>query len=295
MDSAVARVDIGVARRAAGLQRLFAHERVLLLFLIVMAVLGAVRPLSSAQRVLLWSMPVTLYLLWSFESGASRAWSRMARQWTSFGLILVAYWSLELFAATPISHWQDSWISWDRVLLHDLGLKALIEAAGRPAPFLLEALYLLLYAIPPISLAILYFSGARSRSGNYLLVLFLGTLTAYALIPFFPVASPRDVYPGTDLPSFGSIPRSINVWLLDHMDITTGVFPSGHVAVAFSSAFGLLYAVPARRKLWLAAFFAAALVYIATIYGRYHYAVDGLASIAISAVAWRLSMRVGSR
>ena len=34
-----------------------------------------------------------------------------------------------------------------------------------------------------------------------------------------------------------------------------------------------------------------ALVFMATIYGRYHYAADGLASIVLSVGAWRLSRR----
>ena len=48
-------------------------------------------------------------------------------------------------------------------------------------------------------------------------------------------------------------------------------------------------AAPERRWLWIAAFVAAAAVYVATIYGRYHYAVDGLASIGIAWVASKVA------
>jgi membrane-associated phospholipid phosphatase len=93
-------------------------------------------------------------------------------------------------------------------------------------------------------------------------------------------------FPNQDLPHAASLWRHINVWLLDHCDISTSVFPSGHVAVAFSSAFGLLRAIPERRWVWLSFLAAAVVVFTATIYGRYHYAADGIASIAISVVAW---------
>ena len=36
-------------------------------------------------------------------------------------------------------------------------------------------------------------------------------------------------------------------------------------------------------------FFLPILVYLATIYGRYHYAVDGFASFLIAAAMWRIS------
>ena len=48
----------------------------------------------------------------------------------------------------------------------------------------------------------------------------------------------------------------------------------------------MLSAVRRRRKLWLSAFVAAFGVFTATIYGRYHYAVDGLASICIVTAVW---------
>ena len=83
--------------------------------------------------------------------------------------------------------------------------------------------------------------------------------------------------------------RIVNLWLLDHCDISSSVFPSGHVAVAFSCAFGLLRAVPERRWVYLSAFAAAMIVFTATIYCRYHYAADGLASIAITTAGWRVT------
>jgi membrane-associated phospholipid phosphatase len=55
-----------------------------------------------------------------------------------------------------------------------------------------------------------------------------------------------------------------------------------------------MHVLPRQRVLWLAAFGVATLVYVATIYGRYHYAVDGLASIVVAFVCSRISSRWGS-
>lgn len=269
--------------------RLHPHERVILTFLAILAILTFARPVPIERRLILCLLPAALWCFWFLESRLSKSWTRVLREWASLSLLLVAYWSLELFAS-PSQEWrQSTWLAWDRRLLYSVGLKQWIEAGGRALPTLLEIAYLLLYSLPPICLAAIYLSGARRRSSSFLLVLFLGTLTAYALIPLFPVASPRTAFPGADLPAYLSFPRSINLWLLDHMDITTSVFPSGHVAVAFSCAFGLLRTVPSRQGIWMTAFGVALLVYAATIYGRYHYAVDGLASILLATIAWRVA------
>ena len=181
----------------------------------------------------------------------------------------------------------------DRLLLYDAHLQALIEAAGPFFPVTLETIYLLLYAIPPVCLGILYVCGERSQAPRFLLLVFAGTFTTYALLPYIPVISPRVAFPGVDLPHYNGIAAGINTWLLDHLDISTSVLPSGHVAVALSSALGMLTVLPRRLIVGRCALGLAGLVYLATIYCRYHYAVDGLISIvlvcAVCCVASRTS------
>ncbi len=262
-------------------------ERGALVFFLYVAVLGLLNPVSWQQALSLPLLPAVLYAFWALESRTSRPWSRVVRDWAALALILMAYWSLKWFRPAPHQVWQNEWVGFDRKLLGPLGLSNLIESAGPVIPFFLETLYLILYTIPIMALGLLYGLDARSRVERYLSILFAGTFAAYALLPHFSVHSPRLIFPGTDLPAFTSLPRTINTWILDHLDISTSVFPSGHVAVAFSSAFGLFTVFRHRRAIWLTAFIVASLIYIATIYGRYHYAVDGLASISISFLAWR--------
>ena len=90
------------------------------------------------------------------------------------------------------------------------------------------------------------------------------------------------MFAGQDLPGIDTIVRRVNLWILDHGDIRSSVFPSGHVAVGFSAAFAMWLAAPARRSLGWTLLAGAVMVWITTIYGRYHYAADGLASLAVS-------------
>ncbi len=294
MQTIVAKPALRVRARVSwdgGLRR---SEKIALTYFTYVACMGFVWPLPPAERALLCSIPVVLWCLAVIESRLTQTWTSITRDWLSLLLILVAYWELNLLQSPPMTTAQEIWVGWDRILLDNLGLRAAVEAGGVLLPELLETVYLCLYAIPPLCIAILYFNRQREYVDRFLFTLFLGTFGAYALLPHFSSISPRIAFPDVDGPGFLGWARIANGWVLDHLDISTSVFPSGHVAVAFSSAFGLFHVMPHRRVLWVAAFAVAALVYVATIYGRYHYAVDGLASIALASVAAQISSRWGS-
>ena len=70
---------------------------------------------------------------------------------------------------------------------------------------------------------------------------------------------------------------------MNHYGIHASVFPSAHVSSALSAAWGLLATLPARRLWmgWAMAIYGCS-VAVATVYGRYHYAVDAVAGAALS-------------
>jgi membrane-associated phospholipid phosphatase len=269
--------------------RLRAGERVALLFFVYLAGLGIYRQIGATQIVALLAMAVAIFTGALWESSRSTAVTRVVRDWLSMGLILAGYWSVGWFVRQPLVQRQEEWLGWDRVVLGEWGLRAAVESTGIVIPTVLEILYLLLYAVPPICICAIYWVGGRQRVHAFLYTLLIGTFSAYALLPLVPVHGPHVVYPLLDLPNQSGFGRALNVWILDHMDIPTSVFPSGHVAVAFASAFGMLRAVRRHVRLWAPVFAVATLVYVATIYCRYHYCVDGLASIAVATAAWFVS------
>jgi membrane-associated phospholipid phosphatase len=109
----------------------------------------------------------------------------------------------------------------------------------------------------------------------------VGTVAAYGLFPYFPSSPPRAVFPGMDLPSADTLVRRLNLFLVGDYGIHSSVFPSAHVSSAFSAAWALLMYLPERRRLGLGMLIYAFLVSMATVYGRYHYAVDALAGFGI--------------
>lgn len=199
---------------------------------------------------------------------------------------LVAFREMNWFGPAVFDHHlENAWIVWDRWLLYHGHLGAAIESAGAAIPFFLELCYLLVYSVSFVSVGLLFGNGKRKAAGRFWLAYLAGTLGAYALFPYFPSEPPRIAFTGTDLPQVVTLVRRLNLWILGGYSIHSSVFPSAHVSSAFSAAWGLMATIPERRWIgWLMAVYAI-LVAIATVYGRYHYAVDAVAGLGISLLA----------
>lgn len=280
------RAVVGMAPISFWLAHCRLGEGVVISFFSYTAALSLYFSLSPPRKLLAALLPITFFLMACAATCYNRRSASIARDWAVLAAVLCGYWQMAWFGGRYADAWQSTFLSWDRFLLNTLGLRHSIEWCGAAVPWLLEFSYTSLYAIPPICIVILYWKGARLEVGRFLQTFALGTLTAYALLPLFRVDSPRLAFPGQDMPGVDVFWRTINVWVLTNLDIGTSVFPSGHVAVAFSSAFGFRRALPGSRSIFYGLLMAASLVFLSTIYGRYHYAADGLASIAISVAAW---------
>jgi membrane-associated phospholipid phosphatase len=208
----------------------------------------------------------------------------VTRDWVPIALTLLAYREMNLF--TPVvrdHHLEIRWIEWDRSWLP--GLQRTVESLGALGPGYLEFCYLLVYAVGPFAVAVLYFLNARELVNRVLSLYLLGTLLAYALFPYFPSDPPRVVFGGADLPHIVTPFRRLNLWIVGGYGIHSSVFPSAHVSSAFSAAWALLIYLPGRKRFGWGMLIYAVSVALATVYGRYHYAADALAGLGISLVA----------
>ena len=201
-------------------------------------------------------------------------------------LTLIAFREMELFLPLSFDHkLEDSWIQWDRLLLSSWRLRDLIESFGPLIPLYLELCYLLVYGLPVYCVCILYAQNRRRFVDQFLVVYLVGTLTAYALFPYFPSQPPRIVFPGLDTPHIMTVLRRFNLAILHAGTIHVGVFPSAHVSSAFSAVWAMFLLFPKRKIFGWTMLLYAISVSVATIYGRYHYTADVLAGITISLLA----------
>jgi membrane-associated phospholipid phosphatase len=220
------------------------------------------------------------------EARASQKIFSIARDWVPLALTLVAYREMDWF--TPLAwdhHLELRWIEWDRTVLYRWGFQRAVESLGALLPAYLEFCYLLVYAVGPFTVAILYFQHRRERVNHVLFLYLLGTLLAYALFPYFPSQPPRTLFGGSDVPSVMTPLRRFNLWIVGGYGIHSSVFPSAHVSSAFSAAWALLAYLPDRKRFGWGMLIYAASVAVATVHGRYHYAVDALAGLGVSLVA----------
>ena len=211
---------------------------------------------------------------------------RHLRNWIPLALMLLAYKEMGWLApASHDHHLEQSWIVWDHLLLTRWRLRTVIESAGPLFPAILELCYVLVYALPAFSMGMLYVY-RKSRGAEYLLVIYLlGLFLSYVQFPFWPSEPPRLVFPGEDGQAIDTLLRQFNHWLLGGYGIHTSVFPSAHVSGAFAAAFALKRVLGEHPWLYRAVFVYATLVAIATVYGRYHFAVDAAAGVIVGTVA----------
>jgi membrane-associated phospholipid phosphatase len=282
------------AWRVARMMRFRRSELMLASYFVYVAVVALLRPIASDVRVLIVTTNLALMFWFALFAWAhaGRGFSVLdhVRDFFPLPLILLAYREMGWLALPhPGRAFENSMVLWDRLLLTQWGLRAAVESLGLTIPLLLELSYLLVYVVPVLMVEIFYLTHARERIDDAYSILLFGTLSAYALYPYFPSEPPRTVFPNADLPLM-TLARQWNLRICGDYGIHTSVFPSGHSAAAFSAAIAVWRLLPKRRVLGVSLFVLAGLIGLATVYGRYHFAVDTLAGIALAGLGGLLSL-----
>lgn len=269
-----------------------ASERASALFFGYATVWSFVLPVADSIRVRM--MVVNGLLLVALF--LARRIPDVIRDWAPGALILLAYNEMGWLALPQTGRdFEDYWVEWDRWLLRDLGLKTAIESAGPVGPALLEVAYTLVYPIIPIALSVSYVRRKPELTERVAFPLLLACLCTYGLFPFFPSDTPRRVYPGELFTAHDTVFRKFNWWLCEGGGIHTSVFPSGHVSSAIAAAWGVRRVFPEAVFAWRFLATAAVGIFLATIYGRYHYAVDSVAGAAVAVMVLALTQGWATR
>jgi len=276
-----------VARRVPFLR---SYEYILIAYYLYTSVLALVLPLPAAVPKVTLGMNALilggLFFLAYADSLRRREFLQTVRDWYAPALVLLAYREMGWFAQPHTStRLENAWVVWDKLLLNDWGGRALIELLGPVGPSVLEISYTLVYAMAPFGLAMLYAYHRRDKVEALLFRFVLAVLAVYALFPYFPSEPPWTVFPGQDVPAYNTIFRWFNAQMLSGQGIHTSVFPSAHVAGSMSVAFGLIRLLPDKKWVGRLTLFVAVCIALATVYGRYHYAVDALAGFGVALAA----------
>src|SRR5215218_182903 len=182
---------------------------------------------------------------------------------------LVVSWEAMLFAGNPSVSLAPRW--------HDGALSELLHLAY-------AAYYLLVY-LPPI---VLYARGRRDAFVSTMLALTIVYGACFIAYALFPVDGPRYLIGPAAAPE-GPI-RSFVLELLDRGSSRATAFPSSHVAASLVSA---LCALRYQRSVGVVVAIVTAALTVATVYGGFHYAVDGLVGVILGVLAWLASAILG--
>lgn len=137
--------------------------------------------------------------------------------------------------------------------------------------------YYLMVALVPLAL---WFAGRRRAARETVLLMQVTLYACYCIFLFFPVAGPRYLFPLAQNAATAIGPAVLTQKILNTGAAWGTAFPSAHVAAVFSIALSVLWG---WRRLGLVLTPFAVLVALGTVYGQFHYAVDALAGIVISA------------
>jgi membrane-associated phospholipid phosphatase len=262
------------------------------LLVIYFGYVAAIAPRFPLEQQIVWRpflvevLVCALFLALAYgESREHATVFSMLRDWASVAVLLLAYREMDWFSSMPRNFDLElRWVAWDRSILYHWGLQRAIEGMGALGPLLLELCYVLVYAVAPFVVAVFWIQHRRERVNGALFLYLLGTLLAYALFPYFPSDPPRVAFGGSDMPNIVTSARQLNMWLTGNYGIHSSVFPSAHVSSAFSAAWAFFAFLPERKRYGWGMLVYAVCVAVATVYGRYHYAADAVAGMALSLV-----------
>jgi membrane-associated phospholipid phosphatase len=203
------------------------------------------------------------------------------RDWLPAVLLVLAYWTPARLVLTRHDRFEHWLLRTDAALLSTRVGAAILDP-GRVVRELLELSYLLVYPLVPGAFAILLAHGLRHEADRFWTVVLGAEYVCYALLPLLPARPPRQV--DAKRPPTTNI-RSFNLWILRRASNHWNTFPSGHVAGSFACALIVWSFLP-----WtgVALLVVATGIALGSISGRYHYAADALAGVAVAVAAFTI-------
>ena len=189
------------------------------------------------------------------------------------------------FFVQPMTAVEDWLLKIDERLLDRTGIRRWYRSAPAPVPQTLELAYLLVYAMAPAGAVLLLASGHADELDRFWATVLLAGFVAYGALPWIQTRPPRAVRPdGEDGPA--ALLRRVNLAVLNGASIQVNTVPSGHAAVAFAVALAVRDVMPVAGGGLLGL---ASIIVVATVLGRYHYAVDSLLGVLVAFGAWSLT------
>jgi len=253
-----------------------ASESLQLVYFAACAALACLRPLPPARRLQIAaiSVPMAAAVILIARSGAGAV-----RDWAPGAGILVGYYTSGRFFVDPSPRVEAWLIGWDRRLLGDPATRF----ARWPRALLayLEIVYMGCFLLVPAGFGVLAAAGRADLADRYWTIVAAAEFGAFAPLTLIQTRPPWLVERKAVLAD-RAVHRAA-AGMVERFTIRANTFPSGHVAGSLAVAFALIDPLP-----WVgaAALVLALTIAVATVVGRYHYVVDGVAGTLLAIAVW---------
>ncbi len=266
------------------LSRLWVTEWVVCTFFAYLTLLAVRRPLPVRYLVRVLAIAIACIGLSVVLSQLRPSPAlQIVREWIPGIYLVQGYWLCGLFFERPMTAIEQRLIDVDRVLFRTLKGTEFLMRGPRVVLEYFELTYLLAYPFVPASFAVLCWLGARAEADSFWTALLIAGFGAYGMLPWVQTRPPRSFERVGPADARGLFFRRLNVTVLDHASVQVNTFPSGHAAVTLAAALAIF---TVDTEFGLAFGVVAASITIATVLGRYHYAIDSLIGLLLGVIAW---------
>lgn len=266
------------------LSTLWVAEWVVCAFFTYLCLLAVCRPLARRHRLRVCAVSIVCIGLSVLLSQLRPSpVLQIVREWIPGIYLMQGYWLCGLFFERPMTAVERRLIDIDRVLFRTLKGSEFLRRGPRVVLEYFELTYLLAYPFVPASFGVFCWLGARANADSFWTALLIGGFGAYGMLPWIQTRPPRTFEHVGPADARGLFFRRLNVTVLDHASVQVNTFPSGHASITFAAA---LAVSTVDMGLGLVFGIVAASITIATVLGRYHYAVDSIVGLLLGAVAW---------
>jgi membrane-associated phospholipid phosphatase len=253
------------------MDRLLPFELLVLAYCFVVTLAGAASRRPVAGAIALASAVAAVVLL--AAAGSTEA----IRSWLPHGYLVAGYWMPALMVprhrgragrSTPFERW---------LMRADSALRPMLPALPASRVPLSELAYLFCYPLVPLSFVVVWWRGTPADVERFWMSVLSAGFVCYASLPWLLSRPPRTASASESIPAGVGV---LNVFVLDRASHGWNTFPSGHVAVAGAAAWSVAHvSAPSGAAVGVAA----AAVATGAVAGRYHYAIDVAAGMAVAA------------
>lgn len=227
---------------------------------------------------------VLILLIVRFLSDEQNPWKRFFRHFYPMFLFTFLYEETGYLVHIIFPGWLDTWIN--RVELKIFGDYPTVwmqKIVSVPLSEYMMMSYFSYYFLMPVLGGLLYFKNRIKEFDQFLLVCAVAFYLSYLGFLFMPVEGPRYAIP--DLHSVelvGILFAPMAQYVVNVAGLHGGCMPSSHVAVALVV---MIFAIRYEKVLaWIFTPLILSL-FVATVYGRFHYVLDVLAGILVGFLA----------